>query len=111
MIAAVKILMRLLMHPHCTVPLCTEATPPLRGQRTMSSTRWPGFCSRKVVSSNLTSSDQLISFPTHVDNCVLLCSGVLLIGTEIKFLQGAVTSPKRPFGAIVGGAKVRMTVH
>mmetsp|Transcript_21255 Transcript_21255/g.39668 ORF Transcript_21255/g.39668 Transcript_21255/m.39668 type:complete len:445 (-) Transcript_21255:183-1517(-) len=29
-----------------------------------------------------------------------------LLEKEIKFLKGAVTDPKRPFGAIVGGAKV-----
>lgn len=38
----------------------------------------------------------------HVDHKV---AGFLL-EKEIKFLQGAVTSPNRPFGAIVGGAKV-----
>lgn len=38
----------------------------------------------------------------HVDHKV---AGFLL-EKEIKFLKSAVTSPKRPFGAIVGGAKV-----
>jgi hypothetical protein len=30
---------------------------------------------------------------------------------EIKFLKGAVTTPNRPFGAIVGGAKVIDLFH